>query len=230
MRPYVEDLARIADTYVSCHPNAGLPNAFGEHDELPADTSRYLARVRRSGLVNVVGGCCGTTPEHVSGDSRPDRGAVAQTRSRATARLPALQRPRAVRDRARDRLRDDRRAHERDRLRALPPADRGGRLHGRRRGRARAGPGRREPDRRQHGRRPARRRGGDDDLPERDRDRAGDRPGADHGRQLALLGDRGRAEVHPGEGDRQLDQPQGGRGGVPRPGARDPAARARRRS
>ena len=47
MRPYVEDLARIADTYVSCHPNAGLPNAFGEHDELPADTSRVPVRVRR---------------------------------------------------------------------------------------------------------------------------------------------------------------------------------------
>jgi 5-methyltetrahydrofolate--homocysteine methyltransferase len=65
MRPYVEDLSRIADTYVSCHPNAGLPNAFGEHDELPADTSRYLGEFARSGLVNVVGGCCGTTPEHV---------------------------------------------------------------------------------------------------------------------------------------------------------------------
>jgi 5-methyltetrahydrofolate--homocysteine methyltransferase len=65
MRPYVEDLARLADTYVSCHPNAGLPNAFGEHDELPADTSRYLAEFARSGLVNVVGGCCGTTPGHV---------------------------------------------------------------------------------------------------------------------------------------------------------------------
>ena len=65
MRPYVESLARIADTYVSCHPNAGLPNAFGEHDELPEDTSRYLAEFARSGLVNVVGGCCGTTPAHV---------------------------------------------------------------------------------------------------------------------------------------------------------------------
>src|SRR6266496_994565 len=65
MRPYVESLARIADTYVSCHPNAGLPNAFGEHDELPADTSRYLAEFAESGLVNVVGGCCGTTPAHV---------------------------------------------------------------------------------------------------------------------------------------------------------------------
>jgi len=66
MRSYVEDLARIADTYVSCHPNAGLPNAFGEHDEQPADTSRYLGEFAQSGLVNVVGGCCGTTPDHVS--------------------------------------------------------------------------------------------------------------------------------------------------------------------
>src|SRR5580765_2321941 len=66
MRPYVEALARIADTHVSCHPNAGLPNAFGEHDELPADTSRYLSEFAASGLVNVVGGCCGTTPDHVS--------------------------------------------------------------------------------------------------------------------------------------------------------------------
>ncbi len=65
MRPYVESLARLATTYVSCHPNAGLPNAFGEHDELPADTSRYLAEFAQSGLVNVVGGCCGTTPAHV---------------------------------------------------------------------------------------------------------------------------------------------------------------------
>jgi 5-methyltetrahydrofolate--homocysteine methyltransferase len=65
MRPYVESLARIADTYVSCHPNAGLPNAFGLHDELPADTSRYLREFAESGLVNVVGGCCGTTPDHV---------------------------------------------------------------------------------------------------------------------------------------------------------------------
>src|SRR5207302_5782988 len=65
MRPYVESLARIAPTHVSCHPNAGLPNAFGEHDELPADTSRYLREFAESGLVNVVGGCCGTTPDHV---------------------------------------------------------------------------------------------------------------------------------------------------------------------
>jgi 5-methyltetrahydrofolate--homocysteine methyltransferase len=65
MRPFVEDLARIAPTWVACHPNAGLPNEFGGHDELPADTSRYLGEFARDGLVNLVGGCCGTTPDHV---------------------------------------------------------------------------------------------------------------------------------------------------------------------
>ncbi len=74
MRPYVEALARIADTHVSCHPNAGLPNAMGEHDELPADTSRYLSEFAASGLVNVVGGCCGTTPEHVEAIAAAVRG------------------------------------------------------------------------------------------------------------------------------------------------------------
>ncbi len=65
MRPFLEGLARIADTYVSCYPNAGLPNAMGEHDEQPGDTSRFLRAFAEDGLVNIVGGCCGTTPEHV---------------------------------------------------------------------------------------------------------------------------------------------------------------------
>ncbi|MGH3081213.1 MAG: methionine synthase [Gaiellaceae bacterium] len=66
MRPFVEDLARAATTYVGCYPNAGLPNQFGEHDEQPGDTSRFLREFAEEGLVNVVGGCCGTTPEHIS--------------------------------------------------------------------------------------------------------------------------------------------------------------------
>ena len=82
MRPYVESLARIAGTYVSCHPNAGLPNAFGEHDELPEDTSRYLAEFAESGLVNVVGGCCGTTPAHVEA-------IAALVRGQSPRRVPA---------------------------------------------------------------------------------------------------------------------------------------------
>jgi 5-methyltetrahydrofolate--homocysteine methyltransferase len=65
MRPFVEDLARVAPTWVACHPNAGLPNEMGTHDELPRDTSRYVREFAQDGLVNIVGGCCGTTPEHV---------------------------------------------------------------------------------------------------------------------------------------------------------------------
>ena len=64
MRPFLEDLANVASTYVSCHPNAGLPNAVGLHDEEPGDTSRFLRAFAEDGLVNIVGGCCGTTPEH----------------------------------------------------------------------------------------------------------------------------------------------------------------------
>ena len=168
-------------------------------------------------------------------DARPHRaiaaavdGQAPRTGPEAPAR-PAVQRPRAVRDRAGHRLRDDRRAHERDRLGALPPADRGGRPPGRGRRRARAGARRREPARREHGRRPARQRAGDDDVPQPDRDRARGGPDPDHGRQLALLGARGRAEVRAGQGHRQLDQPQGGRGVVPRAGPADPPLRRRRR-
>jgi 5-methyltetrahydrofolate--homocysteine methyltransferase len=65
MRPFVEELARLAPTWVACHPNAGLPNEMGTHDEQPRDTSRYLRELAQDGLVNIVGGCCGTTPEHV---------------------------------------------------------------------------------------------------------------------------------------------------------------------
>ena len=65
MRQYVAELARIADCYVTCYPNAGLPNAFGEYDEQPADTASALREFASSGFVNIVGGCCGTTPDHI---------------------------------------------------------------------------------------------------------------------------------------------------------------------
>jgi 5-methyltetrahydrofolate--homocysteine methyltransferase len=64
MRPVIEALSHVATTYVSSHPNAGLPNEFGAHVEQPADTSRLLREFAERGWVNVVGGCCGTTPEH----------------------------------------------------------------------------------------------------------------------------------------------------------------------
>jgi 5-methyltetrahydrofolate--homocysteine methyltransferase len=66
MRPYVEDLARLAGTYTSCHPNAGLPNAFGGYDQQPDETAGLLHEFAARGLVNVVGGCCGTGPAHIA--------------------------------------------------------------------------------------------------------------------------------------------------------------------
>ena len=66
LRPYVERLSRIADTNVSVHPNAGLPNEFGGYDQTPDEIAAALGEFARSGLVNLVGGCCGTTPEHIA--------------------------------------------------------------------------------------------------------------------------------------------------------------------
>jgi 5-methyltetrahydrofolate--homocysteine methyltransferase len=66
MRPYIAEMARIADTFVSCYPNAGLPNAFGEYDEAPEETAAVIHEFAESGFVNLVGGCCGTTPDHIA--------------------------------------------------------------------------------------------------------------------------------------------------------------------
>ena len=85
MRPFVEDLARVAPTWVACHPNAGLPNEMGTHDEQPQDTSQALRAFAQDGLVNIVGGCCGTTPEHV-------KAITATTRGQTPRRVPASER------------------------------------------------------------------------------------------------------------------------------------------
>jgi 5-methyltetrahydrofolate--homocysteine methyltransferase len=65
MRPYVEELSDIASCYVSCYPNAGLPNAMGEYDESPAITASIVSEFAKEGWLNIVGGCCGTTPAHI---------------------------------------------------------------------------------------------------------------------------------------------------------------------
>ena len=74
MRPYVEELASIAECYVTCYPNAGLPNAFGGYDETPADMAGVLGEFARSGFVNLVGGCCGSTPDHIAAIAAAVRG------------------------------------------------------------------------------------------------------------------------------------------------------------
>jgi 5-methyltetrahydrofolate--homocysteine methyltransferase len=66
MRPYLAELARVADTFVSAYPNAGLPNAFGEYDEAAAETAAIISEFADAGFVNIVGGCCGTTPAHIA--------------------------------------------------------------------------------------------------------------------------------------------------------------------
>ena len=74
LRPHVETLARVAQCHVSAHPNAGLPNAFGGYDETPEEMATMLKEFATAGLVNLVGGCCGTTPAHIAAIAEAVRG------------------------------------------------------------------------------------------------------------------------------------------------------------
>lgn len=65
MLPHLQELSGVADTFICAYPNAGLPNEFGQYDESPADMARQVAEFAREGLINVIGGCCGSTPEHI---------------------------------------------------------------------------------------------------------------------------------------------------------------------
>ncbi len=86
LRSHVAELARVADTLVSAHPNAGLPNAFGGYDLTPEEMARHLGAWARDGLVNVLGGCCGTTPAHIA--------AIAEAVAGVSPRLPPSLPPR----------------------------------------------------------------------------------------------------------------------------------------
>ena len=103
LRPYVAELSRVADTRVSAHPNAGLPNEFGEYDETPEQMAGIVEEFAESGFLNLVGGCCGTRPEHI----RALREAVAhreQLRVRREERKTVAQSMDDARDQERDRL------------------------------------------------------------------------------------------------------------------------------
>ncbi len=84
LRPYVQELSRVAEVAVSVHPNAGLPNQFGEYDDTPEHMAAVLAEFAESGLVNIVGGCCGTTPAHIAAI----RAAVVPHAAREIPKLP----------------------------------------------------------------------------------------------------------------------------------------------
>src|SRR5690606_18894930 len=74
LRAHVDVLSRAADAFISTHPNAGLPNAFGGYDETPEDMAGDLREFAEAGLLNLVGGCCGTTPEHIAAIAEAVRG------------------------------------------------------------------------------------------------------------------------------------------------------------
>lgn len=85
MRPHIEELSQIAECFTSAYPNAGLPNAMGEYDEHPEDTGHYLEEWAKEGFVNIVGGCCGTTPDHI-------RHIAEHVRSLKPRKLPVVER------------------------------------------------------------------------------------------------------------------------------------------
>ena len=93
MRPHITELSKIADTYTACHPNAGLPNAFGGYDQTPEETAYLLKEFADERLVNIVGGCCGTTPEHIACIAAAVRTETARTlpRSPASPRFSGLE-------------------------------------------------------------------------------------------------------------------------------------------
>ena len=86
LRPYIEELSRLADAYVCAYPNAGLPNAFGEYDEAACETADLVREYATAGFVNIVGGCCGTTPDHI--------GHIAESVSGLPPRRPPVLEPR----------------------------------------------------------------------------------------------------------------------------------------
>ena len=84
LRPYIKELSRVANCYVSAHPNAGLPNEFGEYDQTPEEMAEIIAEFANSGYINIVGGCCGTNPRHIK--------AIAEAVKNATPRqIPEIE-------------------------------------------------------------------------------------------------------------------------------------------
>ena len=165
MRPFIEELSRIADIYVSAYPNAGLPNPMlpTGFPETPESLAPQLQEWAANGWLNIVGGCCGTTPEHIRQIAEAVRELPPRSDAEGRALHPA-ERPGSADHPAGNQLREHRRAHERHRVTQVRQADPGRRLRSRAGHRAAAGRERRPDHRRQHGRGDARLREGDDHV------------------------------------------------------------------
>ncbi len=214
-----------------CYPNAGLPERVRRvrRDARP-DGGDRSASSPSSGLVNIVGGCCGTTPAHIAaiataveGAARRDAGASPAAAMRLSGLEPFTITEDSLFVNVGERTNITGSARFRKLIKdgdydtALTVA-------------APAGRERRPGHRRQHGRGHDRRRRRDGPLPQADRQRARHQPRAGHGRLLQVGGDRGRAQVRPGQADRQLHLHEGGRGEVPSSRPRCAASTARPRS
>ncbi len=132
MRPHIETLSGIADCFISAYPNAGLPNEFGEYDQTAHEMCVFMEDFARSGFVNIVGGCCGTTPEHIRHIAEhvkkyPPRVAP-PPRVGAGGGLHPTRRPRTAHHSPRNKLREHRRAHERDGFDQICQTHQGGKL------------------------------------------------------------------------------------------------------
>jgi hypothetical protein len=211
LRPYLEELSNKANTYVSAHPNAGLPNEFGEYDELPAQTAKVIEEFAQSGFLNIVGGCCGTTPGHIEAIAK----AVAGYAPRQIPDIPKACRLSGLEPFTIDRQSLFVNVGERTNVT----------------GSARFARLIREDNYTTPSPSPASRWNGAQvidinmdegmldskkamDLPQSDRRRAGHLPRADHDRLLEVGSDRSRPQVHPGQGHRQLDLDEGRRRAV----------------
>ena len=150
MREHLAEIAAAADTLVCAYPNAGLPNAFGQYDESPETMAAQIGGFAAEGIVNIVGGCCGSTPDHIRAIAEAVRGIQAANASDGRAADAPL-RPRAVHAHPRHSVRQCRRANQRHRLGEVSQAGHGRRLCRGARGRARSGRQRRADHRHQYG-------------------------------------------------------------------------------
>ena len=229
MRAHLAELSRVADTMICAYPNAGLPNEFGLYDESPEYMAGLVKEFAESGLVNVLGGCCGTTPPHIHAIAKAIEGIKPREvpEIEPMLRLSGLE-PFALTP-------DIRFVNVGERTNVTGSARfrkliKEGRPHRGARRRARPGRQRCPGHRHQHGRGPARFAEGDGRVPQPRRRRARHRPRAGHDRFLEVRDHRGRPEVRAGQGRRELDLDEGGRGEVHcrRPN-RAPLRRRRRR-
>jgi hypothetical protein len=216
LRQYVEELSHLCDCFVSAHPNAGLPNAFGGYDETPEQLAAEIADWARRD--SSISSAAAAAPRRTHRRHRRWRCRRQAAPRPAAGEEAAPVRSRTVQRRPRLAVRQRRRADQRHRLAGLRADDSRRPLRRCAGGRPPAGGKRRAGDRHQHGRGDARFEGGDGSLPQADRQRAGHLAGADHDRLVEMGGHRGRPQVHPGQGHRQLDLDEGRRGRVPAPG------------